>query len=115
MLLQLRLRRTILSVRSTDLLAGHVNGYDFREDGEAGAADGSGYYRREDAEPPDEWEYSRIVLQRASGAGADFVACPQARVVLHCRTIQHELPHHAARTVPAAVLLCCATRVSVLP
>jgi len=51
---------------------GDVVGYDFL-DGE----DGLGYYRRPDAPPPDGREYSRIVLQRASAAGASFVGCPE--------------------------------------
>ena len=63
-------------VRCLDFV-GAVNGYDFREEGEPGADDGTGYYRRDDAPPPDEWEYSRIVLERASAAGAEFVAIPQ--------------------------------------
>lgn len=45
-------------IRCADFV-GPVNGYDFREEGEAGAAEGTGYYRRDDAPPPDEWEYSR--------------------------------------------------------
>jgi len=51
---------------------GDVAGYDFR-----GGPDGTGYYRRPDAPPPDGREYSRMVLQRASAAGAEFVACPE--------------------------------------
>ncbi|KAL1521005.1 hypothetical protein AB1Y20_022562 [Prymnesium parvum] len=64
-------------VRCLDFV-GAVTGYDFREEGEAGAHEGTGYYRRDDAPPPDEWEYSRMVLERASAAGAEFVAIPQA-------------------------------------
>ena len=37
----------------------------------------AGAARRADAPPPDEREYSRIVLQRASAAGAAFVACAE--------------------------------------
>ena len=51
---------------------GDVAGYEFR-----GGPDGTGYYRRPDAPPPDGREYSRMVLQRASAAGAEFVACPE--------------------------------------
>ena len=51
---------------------GDVAGYDFR-----GGPDGTGYYRRPDAPPPDGREYSRMVLQRASAAGAEFVAWPE--------------------------------------
>ena len=54
---------------------GAVAGYDFRDCG--GAGDDTGYYRRPDAPPPDDREYSRLVLQRASAAGAAFVACPE--------------------------------------
>ena len=50
---------------------GHVAGYDYRD-----GNDGLGYYRRADAPPPDGREFSRMVLQRASAAGALFVACP---------------------------------------
>ena len=63
-------------VRCADFV-GPVAGYDFRDGGDTDAPDGPGYYRRPDAPPPDEWEYSRIVLQRASAAGAAFVACPE--------------------------------------
>jgi hypothetical protein len=57
---------------------GELTGYDFRLEGEAGADEGAGYYRRADAAPPDAHEYSRIILQRASAAGAEFVACAEA-------------------------------------
>ena len=50
---------------------GAVPGYDHR-DGE----DGVGYYRRGDAPAPDDAEYSRLMLMRASAAGAGFVGCP---------------------------------------
>ena len=51
---------------------GKVPGYIF-----ATGADGAvGYYRQPDAPPPDPYEYMSIVLQRASAAGAGFVACP---------------------------------------
>eukprot|EP00965_Chrysotila_dentata_P223271 6193478-Pleurochrysis_carterae.AAC.2 len=50
---------------------GAVPGYVF-----ASGADGCGYYRQHDAPPPDGVEYSRMVLQRASAAGATFVGCP---------------------------------------
>ena len=49
-----------------------VHGYDFRN-----GEDGVGYYRRDDAPPPDEKEYMRVVLQRASAAGAVFIGCPE--------------------------------------
>ncbi len=47
-----------------------VAGYAFSRDG----ASGTGYYRQPDAPPPDDAAYSRIVLQRASAAGASFIA-----------------------------------------
>ena len=53
---------------------GELAGYDWHADG----PDGPGYYRRADAPPPDAREYSRMVLQRASAAHADFVACDEA-------------------------------------
>jgi hypothetical protein len=53
--------------------AGDVRDYDFGD-----GPDGVGYYRRPDAPPADGREYSRMVLQRASAAGALFVACPEA-------------------------------------
>ena len=56
---------------------GELSGYDFIPEGAPSAVEGSGYYRRADAPPPDEREYSRMVLQRASAAGADFVACAE--------------------------------------
>jgi hypothetical protein len=46
-----------------------VAGYVFSRDGSSGA----GYYRQPDAPPPDDAAYSRIVLQRASAAGASFI------------------------------------------
>ncbi|KAL1503749.1 hypothetical protein AB1Y20_012218 [Prymnesium parvum] len=49
---------------------GEVSGYEFQE-----GSDGTGYYRRADAPPPDDKEYARCVLARASAAGAEFVAC----------------------------------------
>lgn len=52
--------------------AGEVRGYDFGD-----GPDGVGYYRRADAPLADGREYSRMVLQRASAAGALFVACPE--------------------------------------
>ena len=57
---------------------GDVAGYDFRE-----GADGVGYYRRADAPPPDEREYMRLVLRRASAAGATFIGCPEEVQPLH--------------------------------
>ena len=59
-------------VRSEQFVGG-LSGYDYLEGGERGATDGAGYYRRPDAPPPDTREYSRMVLQRASAAGAEFV------------------------------------------
>lgn len=57
---------------------GEFPGYDYFADGHPLAtADGPGYYRRDDAPPPDAREYSRLILQRASAAGAEFVACPE--------------------------------------
>ena len=51
---------------------GKVPGYLF-----ATGVDGEvGYYRQPDAPPPDPYEYMSLVLQRASAAGAAFVACP---------------------------------------
>ena len=51
---------------------GEVPGYIY-----ATGVDGAvGYYRQQDAPPPDPYEYMSIVLQRASAAGAAFVACP---------------------------------------
>ena len=47
-----------------------VAGYAFAK----GGADGTGYYRQPNAPPPDDAAYSRVVLQRASAAGASFVA-----------------------------------------
>ena len=52
---------------------GEVGGYQFCEWGDQGA----GYYRRADAPPPDSREYSRIILQKASAAGATFITCPE--------------------------------------
>ena len=57
----------------TPEFVGPVGGYDYLPEGARGAVEGGGYYRRPDAPPPDTREYSRIVLQRASAAGADFV------------------------------------------
>ena len=51
---------------------GKVPGYIFA----TGAGGAVGYYRQPDAPPPDPYEYMSIVLQRASAAGAGFVACP---------------------------------------
>ena len=56
-----------------DESVGELGGYDYRADGD----DGAGYYRRDDAQAADPYEYSRIVLRRASAAGADFVACAE--------------------------------------
>ena len=75
---------------------GKVPGYIF-----ATGADGAvGYYRQRDAPPPDPYEYMSIVLQRASAAGAGFVACPNYvkelpgyRRAFPCRTGIH---HSAA-------------------
>ena len=64
-------------IRCADFV-GELAGYDFYPDGHPlAAADGGGYYRRDDAPPPDAREYSRLVLQRASAAGAEFVACAE--------------------------------------
>ena len=68
-------------VRSEQFVGG-LSGYDYLEGGERGATDGAGYYRRPDAPPPDTREYSRMVLQRASAAGADFVACAEMVMAL---------------------------------
>ena len=51
---------------------GKVPGYLFA----TGANGEVGYYRQPDAPPPDPYEYMSLVLQRASAAGAAFVACP---------------------------------------
>lgn len=65
-------------VRCADFV-GDFTGYDFVPDGHPRALQeaGGGYYRRADAPPPDEADYSRLVLQRASAAGAEFVACAE--------------------------------------
>ena len=62
-------------VRCADYV-GPYAGYEYVSDGHprALAEGGGGYYRRPDAPPPDAAEYSRLVLQRASAAGAVFVA-----------------------------------------
>ena len=82
------------------LPVGHVTGYDFLDEGEPGAAEGGGYYRRADAAPPDEWEYSRIVLQRASAAGADFVACPEPIMQLAGYDFKEVRPLHSPKGPP---------------
>ena len=62
-----------------DESVGELVGYDFRDAAHPGAADGPGYYRRDDAPSADFYqvEYSREVLRRASAAGASFVACAE--------------------------------------
>ena len=53
-----------------------VEHYEFRREPPPGADPslGPGYYRREDAPPPDPYEQSRAILAQASEAGAAFIA-----------------------------------------
>ena len=61
--------------------------YDFREESHQHASEGAGYYRQVGAPPPDAREYSIMVLQRASAAAADFVACEEA--IIHLPGYEH--------------------------
>ena len=63
-------------VRCPDYV-GEVAGYTYLEEGAALAIEGGGYYRRSEYSEEEGREYSRMVLERASAAGADFVACAE--------------------------------------
>ena len=86
---------------------GKVPGYLF-----ATGVDGEvGYYRQPDAPPPDPYEYMSLVLQRASAAGAAFVACPNYVRELpgyRCRPPVHSMCRRAPPTWLAAAL-CAGT------
>ena len=69
-----------------------VDLYEYRNGLTGDAPQGAGYYRLEDAPPPDPFEQARAILQQAVDAGAAFVSCEEP--------IVDELPLYEYRDGP---------------